>query len=274
MMLLLAATMGFYSCSSDDDDDNPVMELTSENITGSWHWETDDEYVEYYFDAFGNGSYYYESDKDYKSESYNFHYNIEDDKIVIVKSLDGTTYSYKIAELRKNSVIIEIEDRTFTFVREYDDDDYDDDDDDYDDGDDDDDDDDDYEDIENIPTDRPEPVPPTGDCTKIIGTWGNASLLGGMWDDDIREHPETSFTFNADGTGYVYDGEEPEDSYNFIYKYTSDNVLMIYISYNIRMKFTVTFNSVNTMRMQDDYFYDLNDGGYEYSNVVCSLSRQ
>ena len=156
MMLLLAATMGFYSCSSDDDDDNPVMELTSENITGSWYWETDDEYVAYYFDAFGNGSYYYESDKDYESESYNFHYNIEDDKIVIVKSLDGTTYSYKIAELRKNSVIIEIEDRTFTFVREYDDDD-DYDDDDYDDGDDDDDD---YEDIENIPTDRPEPVPP------------------------------------------------------------------------------------------------------------------
>lgn len=267
-MLLLAATMGFYSCSSDDDDDNPVMELTSENITGSWYRETDDEYVAYYFDAFGNGRYYYESDEDY--ESYNFHYNIEDDKIVILESFDGVTYSYsyKIAELRKNSVIIEIEDRTFTFVREYYDDD--DDDDDYDDGDDDEDD----EEYENIPTDRPEPVPPTGDCTKIIGTWGNASLLGGMWDDDIREHPETSFTFNADGTGYVYDGEEPEDSYKFTYKYTSDNVLMIYISDNIRMKFTVTFNSVNTMRMQDDYFYDLYDGGYEYSNVVCSLSRQ
>ncbi len=267
MMLLLAATISFYSCSSDDDD-SPLLELTVENIAGYWYWESDDEYASYQFYE-GYGSYYYENDNGYvKNESFTF--RIEGGGSALYITTASGTNKYQITELRRDRVTIETtidgQKEKHTFIRDDYDDDYDDDDDDYE---------------ENIPEEIPQPVPPTGEGTKIIGTWGNPTFISSSdpedWEDNVVSNSNATFTFYADGTAYFYDGEDPEDSFEFIYEYKhNENTLMMYCGRygQIVSKRTIVFEHDNKMIMRDDYYFDpTEDAVPEYSDVTYSLKR-
>lgn len=114
-MLLCGVALGFQACSNDDDDNS--LPLTTENLIGKWVYT--DEYIkiEYIIENSTNGQEYQYSyawgEEPVSHEP--FSYKINGNNIVI--DYDSYTITYKVIELRSNTITLGLGDETLTLAR-------------------------------------------------------------------------------------------------------------------------------------------------------------